>query len=318
MKPTPLADTLSTTMNTPTVIVPSDSIAPSPLRPLPATTTVSAVPSIDSLLALPSEQTASKASPFSSPNDIPLPLLQPSQVELPATEGFTGTPRPYTLRTDDGVTALLLLCGLLVARVVTTSRHHIGESLKAFFRAAPQVDNHAERTGSEMRGRLLLFLEVSFCCGLLYYDYIHLAYQDLDLPALPYVTIGLSAGIVLLYIALKFGLYALVNSVFFSHDRAEQWVDSYLLIYLFVGITVLPVTLLAVFFDYPIEQQVPVVIGLIAAAKLLLLYRMFRIFCGKILDSLHIILYFCTLEIVPALVLWRALFWLNTNMSAIL
>jgi len=272
----------------------------------------------DSLFTHPSPTFVGNGLPYTVAEDVPLQMPSPSQIELPPTDGFTGMPHPYTPRTDDGLTVLLLFCGFLIAHILTHFRHHLSESVKAFFRPVPADSNRAERTGTEVRGRFFVLLEVSFCFGLLFYDNTETLQYEQTFSAMPRLTIALAAGLVFVCTVLKLGLYRIVNAVFFTTDRAERWTDAYLLVYLFAGTLLLPVTLAAVYLDLPHEQQILAFIVIAAATELLLLYRLFRTFCRKFLDALHIFLYFCTLELIPALVLWRVLFWLNGYISEIL
>lgn len=273
-----------------------------------------------------SEQSPLSTFPFLSADTAasdasPLNLLHADvleSVEIPAYDGYTGSPRPYTFRSDDVVTTLLLLSLFFLSYVVTTSRHYLAERVKVFFRPVPEESDRAEHTGSEMRGRFFVLLTLSFCSAILYYDYLTDSGFSTLLPESPYIPLGCVTLAVLLFLLSKLALYRFVNGIFFSANKREQWVDDFHLVVLFLAVTVLCLTLLVVFFDLTFSvQRTAFLINLLITASLLL-YRCFRTFCSQVFDALHIFLYFCTLEIIPALVVWRLLFLGSTCLVDIL
>lgn len=267
---------------------------------------------------LPTDPTALSSADSAAPA---LNLLEPlsfESIELPAHDGLTGTPRPYTFRMDDGVTALLLLSAFFLAYVVTASRHYLAERIKAFFRAVPDEADRAEHTGDEIRGRFFIFLVLSLCTAILYYDYlVDAGFREISAVS-PYIPLGCATAAVLLFLLLKLVLYRFVNGIFFSTNKREQWFDDFHLVMLFLAVAVLALTLLVVFFDLSFSAQRTAFLVILSLTAALLLYRCFRTFCGGILDTLHIFLYFCTLEMIPALVMWRLLFLGSTNLAVIL
>ena len=52
--------------------------------------------------------------------------------------------------------------------------------------------------------------------------------------------------------------------------------------------------------------------------KSLLLYKSYQIFFSYKLGGVHLILYFCTLEVIPLLVLWRVILFANNYLVTIL
>jgi putative membrane protein len=85
------------------------------------------------------------------------------------------------------------------------------------------------------------------------------------------------------------------------------WNDTYFVSILSVGVVLLPLALLVVFFDLPFVQALTAYVLLMAFVKILLLYKAYRIFFSSFSGSLHVILYFCALEIVPLLFAWGLL-----------
>lgn len=272
----------------------------------------------DALLRLIPGEGPAPITAFKRPEDVRLPFFTLRQADIPTSARYTGTLRPYAFFADDAVTGLLMLCAFLVAWAVTSSHHFLRESVKNFFRPAPATDDNRERTAPELRGRFFAIMQLCFSFSILYYDYLHETRPAAELPESPYLTLAVTTAITLLYILLKLGLYGMINSIFFDRAKRRQWQDAYMLIILGAGLFMLPVTLLVVYFDLAFEKQYIAFFCIVGLSKLLLYYRYYRTFSGSVADCLHINLYFCALEVVPPLVLWRVLFWANTNLTEFL
>ena len=117
----------------------------------------------------------------------------------------------------------------------------------------------------------------------------------------PYQLLLTYTALCLGYYLLKLALYAFVNSIFFSRESRERWTASYLLCILALGLGFLPVALLIVYFDLSFHHLLNTTLCLLAVQKCLLLYKCYSIFFTYKLGWVHLILYFCTLEITPLL-----------------
>ena len=133
----------------------------------------------------------------------------------------------------------------------------------------------------------------------------------------PYKLLGVSTGICLIYYMLKIGVCSFVNSTFFTRDKCERWSEAYMLTVLALGLSLFPVALLVVYFDLSFSHLTMLAFGLLAVDKLLLMYKTYTIFFRYTLGWVHLILYFCTLEITPLLILWRALTYANSFLLTI-
>ena len=90
---------------------------------------------------------------------------------------------------------------------------------------------------------------------------------------------------------------------FFDRESNSAWDNYYLISILTTGALLLPLTLLVIFFDLAYQEAIIAYILLMAIIKMLLLYKCYRTFFNDAIGYLHIILYFCALEIVPYILL---------------
>ncbi len=253
---------------------------------------------------------------YQKADDICLPFFTLQQVELPEGYGITGQPLAYNFRTDDWISGTILLCLVLVAWTITRSWNYAGSTIKPFFRDRIISESGAEHSNTAFHGLTLLVLQTCFCLSILYCNYLHEAKHGTFLPETPYLMLGITASSLLIYVLLKLATYSVVNAIFYDRRQCEAWNGAYLLSVAGTGLLLLPVTLLVIYLNLPFDQQKILFLGVLASVKLLLFYRAYRTFFRHFGGWLHLILYFCTLEIVPALLMWRALYWANITLTA--
>ncbi len=225
--------------------------------------------------------------------------------------GIAGDPVPYQFRGDSLVTTLLMLSFFMAAWVISRSRRYLHKQVKDFFRHRDRENLFAERTESEMQGQAFLIFQTCLVLGTLFFDYTQECQTEVFNQVSPYKILASSVGICCVFYLVKTMLYHVVNSVFFSRKQRELWSASYLLGILALGVALLPVSLLVVYFDLSLQHTVIVFMALLAIDKTLLFYKCSRIFFNYPFGLLHLFLYFCTLEIAPLFVLFRILVYAN-------
>ena len=220
---------------------------------------------------------------------------------LGGTGGAMGTPRPYAVRTDNVLTASLILC--FVVFVVALSRQGwlLARQAKDFFRT------RHDDTDDSMRPHLGFHLfMVLVCCHLLaigsYVFATQVLHYDFRLEPQPLV-VPIYFGLFIAYFLLKWMVYGFVNSVMFGRRARHRWTQAFLLLVAFEAILLYPLILLLVYFDINAENATFWFLGVIILGKLLTFYKAFCIFFREKTLSLQIFLYFCTLEITPLLAL---------------
>ncbi|RRD79986.1 DUF4271 domain-containing protein [Alloprevotella sp. OH1205_COT-284] len=218
-------------------------------------------------------------------------------------QGIAGDPAPYKFRTDDYVTAALMLSFFLMVWVLASSWHFLRTMLRDFFAHRPHTNLFTDRVGA-LRGKFFLIMQTCFLQAVIYFDYTQEQMPDVFYQLSPYTLLLSSTVIIAVYYSVKIFLYRAVNSVFFSSERSKQWDNHLFVSILSTGCLLLPLSLLVVFFDLPFRETQTTYILLMAIVKSLLFYQCYRIFFNTLLGNLHIILYFCALEIVPLIFLW--------------
>lgn len=229
--------------------------------------------------------------------------------EVPGREGV---PVPYQLRTDDGITTLVLLSFFILAYVLSKGKYFLAQQAKEFFSTRERPSFFDEETNVDFRYRILLVLNTCLIAGLLLFEQFA--------PHAPGRLWGLAVyvGVCLSYYVLKFATYSFTNWVFFNKSKQKPWQHAYSLIFGVEGILLFPVLLLLVYFDLPIDKKLIFAGLVIILGKILLFCKCASIFFGKKQRAFYLIVYFCALEIVPCFVLGRTIITISSLHNKIL
>lgn len=216
------------------------------------------------------------------------------------------SPIPYSMRNDVLVTLLMLCIFLLISLV--------------FYKTWPRLVVLAKGLFQE-RERNNLFSETGV--GLFHYTpflitgniltWALLAFYFLFTP-FPEVLSGQSWQYLLYCIAgsaglfiLKYLLYSWVNWIFFDSIKRDRWMQVYNLLQSLSGVVLYGVTCLLIYSQISHFLTLILLIFVVGMAELLLFYKSYRIFFGQKFAVVAIILYFCTLEMIPFLIAGKVL-----------
>lgn len=225
--------------------------------------------------------------------------------------GMAAEPVDYRLNNDDYVTGLLLLSFFIAAMFIAGNIRTLAEKVKNFFYMRANGDDFSASTNSEIRGQAFLVLQICLTIAILFFDYTQLNLTEVFNQISPYILLGMDTATGLVYFMSKLLAYKFVNWVFFSRSQNRKWLDSYLLTVTFMGLSLFIVALLVVYFDLAFDTLKIVVVLLVVIFKLLQLIKCKQIFFNYRFSDVHLIAYFCIMELLPILILWKALVYFN-------
>ena len=225
--------------------------------------------------------------------------------------GMQGEPLPYSLRADWPVTCMMLLCFFLTVYAIRNGRKYLYQHARDFFKQKDRAGLFDDFSSSDSRYALALS---GVCCisyGLFIYDYFTGTQTEL-LYTVPHLSLlGIYLGCVILLVCMKWLSYRFVNWIFFEKERNARWITSYFDLTGGCGLALFPVSLVMIYFDLPVRISLHAVLFLLVCSKILLFYKSIRNFFNHFHGTLHLILYFCALEIAPLLFLWKGLGYIN-------
>ena len=220
--------------------------------------------------------------------------------------GVAGDPVPYNIANDNVISSLLLGCFVMSLLAFSISRNFVVQQIKDFF-YIPRREDIKTPTSNEVIALFFFAIQTCLLLAMAYFFYVKAYVADAFVFAEEYLFIGLLFLVVLVYTILKYPLYALVNYTFFFGKNNGQWRDTMLLILAIEGALLFPAILFQSYFEAPPHNLVIYTIFVLALVKIFTFYKCYVIFFRKNGLFLQIILYFCTLEIIPLLALWGVL-----------
>ena len=220
--------------------------------------------------------------------------------------GVSGDPIPYAIRNDDIITALLLVGFVVALMAFAASKNYIYRQLKTFF--YPQKASlDTNETSGEFRAQMYFLLQTCLLLSLFYFFYTQEYIAQTFILSDEYLLVAFFFATFCVYYALKALLYSAVNLVFFDNKKNEQWLRTTLFLNGAIGVFLFPAVMLFTYFDASSQTIIYYLIIVLVFVKILTFYKCSAIFFRQNVLYLQIILYFCTLEIIPLLALWSGL-----------
>jgi len=220
-------------------------------------------------------------------------------VQIP--KGHLGIPHPSFPQTESWVFIILLILFFLLVYSLYNSAGMIGETLKTFFQVKERSSIFSKATINNIRIRLLLIIFSIGVLSLYVYLIIFKSTTPFSIKTYCYFFILTS-----FFFGLKSLIFDLIGYVFLSPVSIKMGKESYFNILTILGTTLFPILIFLIYIPnnlYRIAELISLFICI--GACILVIIKLFQIFFHKILASFYIMLYLCTLEILPLIILYR-------------
>ena len=215
--------------------------------------------------------------------------------------GVAGDPVPYSIRGDDVLTGLLLLCFIAALTAYKGTRRFFSMQAKTFFRGKGTGGDDMPETTAELRSQVFFMLQTCLLLAMVSFIYTLENVADTFVLTSQYQLVAVFFGIYVAYLAAKMLVYWLVNNVFFGRRDSARWLKSLMFAVSVEGVALFPLVLLMSYFDLSVQNATAYVAIVIGLVKISLFYKAFVMFFRQKAFFIQIILYFCALEIVPLL-----------------
>ena len=230
-----------------------------------------------------------------------------TSVEVSPSEGIQGTPIPYQLRSDWMVTLVLFIGFILVSCVLSQGKKYLFVQLKNFSSTKDRASLFDDATSTDARQTLVFVLQTCLLSGFCLYDYFSGVNPVLLGSVSHAFLLLLFVGYVVFFLFAKYFSYQLINWIFFDKTKMKIWSDAFINIIIGMGFLLFPIVLFIIYFDLSSQYSPYFSIIVLIIAKILLFYKCANTFYHKVSSIFNLILYFCTLEIIPDLVLWKGI-----------
>lgn len=222
---------------------------------------------------------------------------------------------PYLLSDDEWITGILIGCFVITACVLSQGKILLLQSLRKLF--LTHEIGHLFHKQPAIDSYFLTLLTLQTC---LLVSILLLKFQSDGFVISTTERLTTSASSILLacyslmtvlYCIAKRYIYKFINWIFFDKAKNNLWTDAYFFILSIFGMLLLPVTLLAVYGNLPFHLSIIIPVFLFFLMNLIFIYKCFSIFFSQLHGSFYLFLYFCTLEILPLLVVWKGIEMVN-------
>src|ERR1035437_2875673 len=216
-------------------------------------------------------------------------------------KGFLGMPHPSLPHSESWVFIILFVLFFLLVYSISRSVGFIPETVKTFFQQKVRPSIFSKATVNDSRFRLLLILFSIGVLSLYVYLIIFNSTNQFSIRVYSYFLI-----ITFVFFGIKSLLFDLIGYVFLTPSSIKMAKESYFNILSILGIVLYPLLILQIYIPDNL-YQIPEIMSLItcSGACILVIIKLFQIFFHKIVASFYILLYLCTLEILPLVVLFR-------------
>ena len=224
---------------------------------------------------------------------------------------MNGEPIPYMLRADWFITCIVLLCFFLGTFVLKDGKKYLLFRIKKLFQGGRKNNHTTIVANAYFHHSIVLNCITYILGGLCLYDYFadHSSYLFTHIPHGLLLTIYIFT--VVLFILLKYALYSFINWIFFEKEQNKAWIETYFDVIILGGLLLFPVVLLIIYFDLNFATTKVFILFILIFTKILLFYKCIRNFFKQIHGILHLILYFCALELAPSFLLWEGINYTN-------
>lgn len=208
------------------------------------------------------------------------------------------------MSTDDIVIVCAIMLFILFTFVLYRSRMVLVYKIRTFF-SSRQVyaANEISTSKEELVDILLLILIGCLSASAIFH-------QDSFANHAGEPAYGLLMSVfamIVMLIVFKASVYSFVSWIFFPYNRERGWLSTFFFSVAIVSAFAFPLALFSVFSQPTFINIMHCFVGIVIVQKIMLLCKLFVNFRPKRYGSLLFFLYFCSVEILPTLVVWHFL-----------
>ena len=224
-------------------------------------------------------------------------------VQETVVTGMKGEPLPYKIESDEAIVGALTLCLVLILFALQRGSKSLVLYLKEAVTLRRRKNFFEEKISVSSVSSAALCMSTILSSGICIYRY----YATTSLLEGVNHVFALAAYTFAFAILIegKYLLYNFVNWVFFNREKNDLWKQNYWGLIAASGVLLFPSMLYAVFLDSGMQISDYLLLMILVIFKILLFYKLIGNFFSHLYGVSHLILYFCALEIIPDLLLWK-------------
>lgn len=210
-------------------------------------------------------------------------------------------------KNDIFVVVAIMLCTMLTTIAIANAKDVLWKQIKEFS-TNRDVSSIFETASIENSSYLsLLTTQFFLSSGIISYYLLYYTNSDLVVKYSSWQIILFVGAIFLIYFIAKVTIYSYIGWIFLRGNVIDTWFKSYYTIIHALSIFLLPFLFATIYLNLSVNTVLFISSALLLLSKVLILYKLFNLFFKNIYTTLPLFLYFCALEIVPLLLLYKTL-----------
>ena len=213
----------------------------------------------------------------------------------------------------DTPSMVLLIAGLIaVALSYHTGYKYIENFFHYMFSTRRRENMFEDHTVNETSILAALIANTCIVEGFLIYMAVQLLRPDLapSLQSNTFLHIGAFCTIAVGFYAIQWLIYIIMGYTFSDKEGTKLWLDGFKATQAFLGLVLLPVLVLLMVYTSHGKMLLGVAALLYLVARVIFIFKGFRIFYSNLSSYLYFILYLCAVEIVPLVILTGVTIWI--------
>lgn len=223
--------------------------------------------------------------------------------------------RPQPIGNDTLIAGSMVLMFFILSAIVCKGRAMLLHRIKELFTFSRKssIDECAADNSGESLSLFLLLLMAATCASVIFFNPIIEESTTIPYVDTPYWLYAAGTGVAFGVFCLKMCLYKIVNWVFFNRASRQRWTTYYMYATAFTVVTLYPTALLSTFHETSRHIVFWTVIFTFILYEVVLFCKLLVNFKIRSYGYLLIFLYFCSVELMPAVVTWQIASYYSRN-----
>lgn len=218
---------------------------------------------------------------------------------VPWATGKEAEPRPEPVGSQSGVGLMLVVLFLLVAFNLRNCMPFVKSFVVDLFTTRGREGGEGVKTTNELKTQAVMLVLLFFCEGVLAWDVLGVWTESS-------VEILLAAGAALAYFVFQRVGYWVTGYVFATQVQTSQWLRGFSASQCLLGLLLVLPALVSLFYPESVVAMAWVGVGLYVIARLAFVCKGVSLFYDGIGSVCYFILYLCTLEIAPVVLMAKS------------
>ena len=207
----------------------------------------------------------------------------------------------------------LLLMGLLaVALSYHTGYKYIENFFHYMFSTRRRENLFEDHTVNETSIQVALIANTCIVEGFIIYFAVQLLWPAFapSLQSSVFAHIAAFSGMAAGFYLVQWLVYKIIGYTFSDQTGSKLWIDGFKSSQSLLGLLLLPVLILLMLYPSHGRMLLAIAAALYFSARLIFVYKGFRIFYSNLSSILYFLLYLCAVEIVPLVIMTGVTYWI--------